>query len=139
MTYGKLMFLQNLKSTHGIQLVGMTRRIALVSGLIQLLVALGVLFLPVFATCYVNEPDCRRETYIQMGGSIIGYIMLISMFLMGILVMVNSLQPDRPLDRRLLWVAAVSSFMVVILGAWSIGLAFLPGGALLLIAARSSR
>lgn len=116
----------------------MKRRFALAGGLIQLFVALGMLFLPVFATCYMNEPNCLRQSYVQMGGSIIGYIILVGMIVVGTLVAVNSLQPDRVPTRRLLWVATVSSFIAVILGAWSIGLAFLPGAALFLIVTLAS-
>ena len=109
----------------------------------QVLVALGLLFLPVFATCYVNEPDCRRASYIQMGGSFIGYLLLVGMILLGTAVVITHLGLFPNLsgrqNRRILWLAVAGSFITLIVGAWSIGLAFLPGGLLLLLATFANR
>ena len=113
--------------------------LALIGGLIQVIVAFVILFLPVFVTCYLNESDCRRQSYIQLGGSILGYVMFIAMIVVGILVIVTHINPTSRPRGRILWLAAASSFVVVILGAWSIGVAFALGGALLLIAALASR
>jgi hypothetical protein len=122
-----------------------TRYLALTGGLIQVAAALGLLFLPVFATCYENEPDCRRESYIQMGGSVLGYILLGGIILLGIAVVITNVEEgesqnlDKRQSYRLLWLAAVWSLVTVVLGAWSIGLAFAPSAALLLLAALDRR
>lgn len=108
-----------------------------------MLVSLGTLFLPVFATCYVNEPECRRASYIQQGGTVIGYALLGGMAILGAAVALTEM--GLPLNiraeqkRKLLWLAVVASGVTVVLGAWSIGFAFAPGGILLLIAALKAR
>src|SRR5829696_8215557 len=132
---GKLMLLRNSHSTINRLSPRVIRVLALIGGLMQVIVALAILFLPVFVTCYLNESECRRQSYIQLGGSILGYVMFAAMIVVGIVVIITHMNPTTPPRGRILWLAAVSSFVVVILGAWSIGVTFALGGALLLIAA----
>lgn len=116
-----------------------TRLLALAGGLMQALVAAGILFLPVFATCYQNEAACHYQSYVQMGGGPLGYALLISMLGTGLLVSVYSVSRADAPPSRALWLAVILSFVTVTLGSWSIGLAFLPGAALLLIAVLAAR
>jgi hypothetical protein len=112
---------------------------ALAAGLIQVLVAVGMLFLPVFATCYAVDSPCVRQSYVQMGGSPLGYSLILAVILTHIAVIAGVFTKNTALVGRVIWLAVLASFALVILGAWSIGLAFLPGGALLLIAALAYR
>src|SRR5690606_10675859 len=116
----------------------MAKRIRLLSfagGLMQTLVALSILFLPVFVTCYLNESTCRYQSYIQLGGNFLGYTLLTLMLLLGLLVIGISFSRNLTLQHLVFWIAAISSFVTVIVGSWSFGFTFLPGGVLLLITA----
>jgi hypothetical protein len=102
------------------------------------LAAGGMLFLPVFATCYAVD-TCIRESYVQMGGSPLGYGLIIGVVISNLAVIGSVITHNRQLLGRVIWLAVIASFTLVILGAWSIGLAFLPGGVLLLLAGLSYR
>lgn len=109
------------------------RLLSLAGGLIQVVVASGLLFLPVFATCYGDS--CVRQSYIQLGGSLMGTALLALMLATGLLVVAGNFQQDHVRQRQMIWFAAISSFVTAVIGAWSIGFAFLPGGILLVSAA----
>jgi hypothetical protein len=110
-------------------------------GLLQLLLALSVLFLPVFKTCQFGgeQPTCNSESYIQMGGNTLGYIFLILMIVAGIVAAASPL--DR-IGRRVLftrWLAALSSVMVAIVAGFGFGIVFAPGAILLILASLLTR
>ena len=114
------------------------RLMALTGGLIQIVAPLAMLVLPVFATCIGG--DCYRQSYVQMGGSLIGYALLFGTMLLGLAVVITNLNiapyqnVDKRLKRRVLWAAVVGSVIACIVGAWSIGFAFAPGGLILFTA-----
>jgi hypothetical protein len=116
--------------------------VALAAGLVQGFLALCLLFLPIFAMC-MGQPDgalsCSRETYIQMGGNLIGSVFLLLMIGVGVGAILSSRLENPSHVCLYRWLAVVISAAFVVVGAWSIGLLFLPGGLLMLLAARSCR
>lgn len=78
---------------------------------------------------------CQRQWYIQQGGSVIGFAFLILMIVAGVLALVSTRIENVSNADRLRWIAV--SFAIV--GAWSIGLIFVPGALLLLLFVLFSR
>ena len=74
-----------------------------------------------------------------MGGSLIGYGFLVAMIGVGIGAVVSTrLQnPSRVCLYR--WLTLLITAAFVVIGGWSIGLLFLPGGLLMLLPALSCR
>jgi hypothetical protein len=103
--------------------------------------ALAVLVLPLMpmncVTTLRQETICPRVSYIEMGGSLIGYAFLIAMIAIGVgsVVLLRVRNPTVTCAFR--WLAVLASVGFVVVGSWSIGFLFLPGGVLMLIAARS--
>ena len=132
------MLLNNLDAERHSDFSKSIRLLALTGGLIQIFAPLAMLVLPVFATCMGG--DCYRQSYIQMGGSLIGYALLFGTMLLGLAVVITNLNidpfqnVDKRLKRRLLWAAVAGSVIALIVGAWSIGFAFVPGGFILFTA-----
>jgi hypothetical protein len=114
---------------------------AMTGGLLQIVLSLCVLFLPVFAICgpQGEATICERESYIQMGGSTLGYGFLVLMIVVGIMAIVSTWINNPTQACQLRWLGALASASFVVIGAWSIGLLFLPGGLFLLIAALACR
>jgi len=116
-------------------------RLAIIGGLVQAIVALSLLFLPVFATCnYVDsELHCRRESYLQLGGNVLGYTFLTLIVIGSTLLVVSSrnLKPMWVFFTR--WLVALISAAIVVIAGWSFGIVFLPGGLLVLISALLTR
>lgn len=115
--------------------------ITLAAGLIQSLLAIGVLFLPIFATCIQqhNTLVCRRESYIQQGGNLVGYGFLFLMLGIGISAIISTKIQKSSQVCIFRWLAVLLTASFVVIGVWSIGLLFVPGGVLMLIAALSCR
>jgi len=82
-----------------------------------------------------GELACSRLSYIQMGGNVFGYSILIAMIGVGCLA-IGSAQATN-LKRLLLvrWGGTLFSIVVLIITGFSIGVAFAPGAALLLVSA----
>lgn len=114
---------------------------AITGGLLQIVLSLCVLFLPVFATCgpQGEATICERESYIEMGGSTVGYGFLFLMIVVGIMAIVSTRIDNRTQACQLRWLGAFSSVSFVVIGAWSIGFLFLPGALFLLVAALACR
>src|SRR5690348_5048633 len=117
------MLLNNLGSDRHSDFPRLVRLMALAGGLIQIIAPLAMLVLPVFASCLGD--NCYRQSYVQMGGSLIGYALLFGTMLMGLAVVITNLNiapfqnMDKPLKRRVLWAAVVGSLIAFIVGAWS--------------------
>jgi hypothetical protein len=110
--------------------------LAIFGGLLQLLLALSILFLPVFETCQLGggQPICESESYIQLGGNALGYTFLILMIIVGLAAAASPL--DRA-GRRVFftrWLAALSSVMVAVVAGFGFGIVFVPGAILLILA-----
>ncbi len=116
-------------------------RFAVAGGLLQMAMAISVLFLPVFAICLPQGQEivCQRQSYIQQGGSVLGFAFLLLMIVAGVLALVSTRIENVSHARRLRWIAVLLSVSFVIVGAWSIGLTFVPGALLLLLSALFSR
>lgn len=111
----------------------------LIAGLMQAVCALAILFLPIMpAPCTatgMGEAICPRLPYLQMEGSFVGYGYLLLMIGIGIGAVV--LASDRFTEYACVfrWLSVLLSISVVVLGAWSVGFLFLPGGVLMLFTA----
>lgn len=108
-------------------------------GLLQAALAFSFAFLPVFTTCMgsANAPlDCRRITYGEQGGTSAGYAVFLVMIVVGIGLVVSTRLAD---SCRFRWLALAVMAAIIVLGAWGVGLLFLPGGLLLLLAALACR
>jgi hypothetical protein len=112
------------------------RNLILVVSVIQIALVLAILFLPLFGTCIGSEP-CSYQSYIQMGGNIVGFGFLGGLIVLGGLLIVTSYTGDIGRTRLLLGVNIVVNVLFAIVGAWSFGLAFLPVALMLLLALRS--
>jgi hypothetical protein len=115
---------------------------ALTGGLLQVSVALSILFLPVLGACWMPEGGqliCGRQSYVQTGGNAVGYGVLSLMMGMGILVLVTQKTAYRQRAQLVRWVGAIVSLAVTVITLWGFGLTFLPGTLLLLISALLTR
>jgi hypothetical protein len=114
-------------------------RATLIAGIMQAAFALGVLLLPIMpAPCDVTGTGgtiCPRLPYIQMEGSLVGYAYFLLLIGIGIGAVVLATGRFTEYACTFRWVSVLVSISFVILGAWSIGLIFLPGGVLMLFAA----
>jgi len=120
------------------RLHGIASRLTLFGGLIQLLSALSLLFLPVIVTCD-SDNVCSGESYLQQGGTTLGYIFLIGMAGIGVLAILSS--QDRN-DRRAFlsrWLFVAAGAVVVVVAGFGFGLVFAPGTLILLLAALLTR
>ena len=82
---------------------------------------------------------CTRESYIQMGGSVIGYGFLMAMIGIGIGAVVSTKLDNPSPVCAYRWTALLITTAFVVIGGWSIGLLFLPGGLLMLLPALACR
>ena len=114
------------------------KTLGLFGALLQMTLAFCIGFLPVFAVC-IGDTPCRHITYAEQGGSVFGYLIFTTMIVLGILVVASLISPTLPYKTRILWIATLASWVVVILSAWGLGITFLPGAILLLFAVLSSR
>lgn len=112
------------------------------AGAIQALLAFSILFLPVFARC-MGQPDgsldCTRMSYIQQGGNIVGYAFLGLFLGLGIAAVISPHILDARRVCLIRWLIVVVSAIFAVIGGWSIGLMFLPGGLLMVLPALSCR
>ena len=104
-------------------------RLAHIGGLVQVLVALGLLVLPVFITCvYFNgDPSCYRQSYLEQDGSPVGYTILALGVLAGSVAILSRRERDALKAALSRWLAAAIGIIIVAIGIWSIGIVFLPG------------
>lgn len=114
---------------------------AVTGGLMQIALSLSILCLPVLAMCMQRGQDmeCQRQSYIQQGGSPLGYGFLIALIIVGVLAVHSTRVQNAVLVNRIRGLAALVSMSFVIIGAWSIGMLFAPGGVLLLLSALFGR
>ena len=111
---------------------------AIVGGLVQIVAALAVLFLPILSTCEATAGGpmvCSQVSYLQYGGNLLGYGMLIVMIGVGIAA-INSVRDSNYRRTQIIrWLAGVLSGVVTVVAGWSFGIVFAPGMLLLFIAA----
>ncbi len=109
--------------------------IALTGGLLHIALAGGLMFLPVFAICFRQgqEVVCTRQSYIQQGGNVLGLGLLLLMIVAGVIAIISTRIKDRIQARCLCWIAVAATICFAVIGAWSIGLLFVPSGLLLLL------
>lgn len=114
---------------------------AIAGGLAQIAVAAVILFLPVLQICLQQggEMICQGQSYLQQGGNPIGYVFFVLMIVAGVLAVVSTRIEGRAIAQRLRWLAFLLSISFVIVGAWGVGLAFAPGGLLILLSILVSR
>lgn len=114
---------------------------AVAGGLTQIALSLSLLFLPVFATCLSRGQEwvCQRQSYLQQGGNALGFAFLVLMIVVGGLALVSTRIENGSQARRLRWIAVLLSVSFAIVGAWSIGLIFVPGALLLMPSTLFSR
>jgi hypothetical protein len=115
---------------------------AMTGGLLQIGMSLSVLFLPIVGgTCTWQGQvmSCRQESYIEMGGNVLGYGFLFLMIAVGVMAIVSTRIDNPTWSCRFRWLGVLASVSFVVIGAWSIGLLFLPGAVFLLVAALACR
>ena len=108
-------------------------RAAVVGGAWHVIAALAITFLPLLGTCV--GPNCTRYPYWRTGEAA-GFAILALMVILGIMAIAASRirTSERNTIRLSLGLLSVTSFIIVYVTAWSIGLALVPGTLLLLIA-----
>lgn len=114
-----------------------TSLFAITGGLLHIALAGGLMFLPVFAICIRQgqEVVCTHQSYIQQGGNVLGLGLLLLMIVAGLIAIISTQIKDHVQARRLRWIVVAATVCFVVIGAWSIGLLFVPGGLLLLLSA----
>lgn len=115
---------------------------AITGGVLQIVMSLSVLFLPIFGgTCrwQGQAMTCRQASYIEMGGNALGYGFLFLMIAVGVSAILSTRIDNPAYICWIRWFGVLSSVSFVVIGAWSIGLLFLPGALFLLIAALACR
>lgn len=104
--------------------------VAIAAALLQLTIALSVLFLPVINLC--GSDGCRQESYLQLNAGILGYALLFLVIGASLSVIIG-----RKLDANLFllrcWLA-VAIGLVTDYSSWIYGIYFLAGSLLMLIA-----
>src|SRR5512135_1693611 len=113
-------------------------RFAIIGGLVQIAAALAILFLPILGNCSMlegGELTCSRLSYTQMGGNGFGYSILIAMIGVGGLAVGSAQDTNRKRVLLIRWGGTFFSIVVVVVTGFSIGIAFAPGAALLLVSA----
>jgi hypothetical protein len=113
--------------------------LALVGALIQIIVAVGIIFLPIIALC--GTDGCRYTSllsYARLDMPTAGHLLLlleIALASVPAITIISSIrQRDIRAVRRRCWLGVLSS-LIVVYASWIFGLYFLPGGLLMLIAA----
>jgi hypothetical protein len=111
----------------------------IVAGTLQAVLAFTVLFLPFFAKCIETQSGlaCRYESYTEMGGNALGYTFLLLFFALGIGAIISTWSGNTSFICVVRWLTVLTSTIFAVIGAWSIGFVFLPGGLLMLLPAIS--
>jgi hypothetical protein len=107
-------------------------KLALLGGLIHAAAAIGILFFPVFVTC-INQ-KCYGESYIQMGGNVLGYSFLLAMILAGVAAVYSSLLSNVQRANGIRVFVLLASVIVIFVAGFSFGIAFIPGALLVAFA-----
>jgi hypothetical protein len=115
--------------------------LALMGGWIQMLAAASILFLPVLGDCWTQSGEmiCGRRSYLQIGGNTLGYGLLLLMIAAGMIAIGSTRDSNRKRVLLSRWLPALISLIVMVITAWGFGLAFAPGGVLLLAASLWTR
>lgn len=108
-------------------------RAAVAGGAWHVIAALATAFLPLIETCV--GPNCSRYPYWRIGDAT-SFAILALLVILGIMaIAANRIRTsERNTIRLSLGLLSITSFIIVYLTAWSIGLALIPGTLLLLIA-----
>lgn len=111
----------------------------IVAGALQAGLAFTVLFLPFFAKCIETQSGrvCRYESYTDMNGTALGYTFLLLFFALGVGAIISTWSGNTPSICAIRWLTVLTSAIFAVIGAWSIGFVFLPGGLLMLLPAIS--
>ena len=111
----------------------------IIAGTVQVVLAFSVLFLPFFGKCIETSSGltCQYESYTEMGGTALGYTFLRLFFALGIGALVSTWSGHTLFICAVRWLTVLTSAIFAVIGAWSIGFVFLPGGLLMLLPAIS--
>ena len=114
-----------------------TSKLAIVGGLIHILMAISLLFLPVLITCRLGDRTeaCYSQSYIQQGGNLLGYIFLLLMILAGMAAIYSSTDSNYKRTYIIRWLVVLVSVIVVVIAGFGFGIIFAPGAFLILLAA----
>ena len=91
------------------------------------------------AVCYLSDSICSYQTYSEQGGSSLGYAAFAAMIGLGLVAVLSAIYENLSYKKWILLVAALGSWVVVVLSAWGLGLTFVPGALLLTMAAIYAR
>jgi hypothetical protein len=113
--------------------------LALVGALIQIIVAVSIIFLPIIALC--GTDGCRYTSllsYARLDMPVAGNMLLLLEIVLASVPAIAILSSIRKRDsravRRRCWLGVLSS-LIVVYASWIFGLYFFPGGLLMLVAA----
>lgn len=113
--------------------------IALLGGLIQLAVAVGIFFFPIIALC--GSDGCRYTSllsYLRLDMPVFGLVLTLAELALVAVPGASVLAALRHQNDKLLrvrcWLGGLTS-LIIAFASWIFGLYFLPGGLLLLLAA----
>jgi Gpi18-like mannosyltransferase len=130
---------KSMQSQHQQNWSPKVKRLALAGGLVYIALPVCMLFLPIFTVCQMNEATCYRQTYAEQGGSFLGYALFLLMIGIGALVIIAVTRDELPHKSLLLWLAMGIGWIALVLSVWGLGISFLPGAVLLLLAALAAR
>jgi hypothetical protein len=113
-----------------------TSKLILVGGLIHIVMATSLLFLPVLITCRLGDQSegCYSQSYIQQGGNFLGYTLLVVMILAGIVAIYSNSDSNSTRAYVSRWLVVFVSALVFVIAGSGFGIIFLPGALLILAA-----
>ncbi len=111
--------------------------LAVGGGFAQVIAALAILFLPVLGSCLASAGgvSCVRVSYVQLGGNLLGYGILIAMIAVGVLAISSAREANRRRNLIIRWGGALFSGAAAFITGFSFGSVFVPGALLLLASA----
>jgi hypothetical protein len=111
-------------------------KLAILGGLVHIVMAVSLLFLPVLITCRFGDrfEGCYSQSYIQQGGNLLGYTFLLLMILAGIVAIYSSSDSNNKRAYINRWLVVFASIIVIVIAGFGFGIIFAPGAFLILLA-----
>jgi hypothetical protein len=113
-----------------------TSRLSVLGGFLHIAAAIAILFFPVLVTCQFGDQGekCYGQSYIQIGGNILGYALLLLMILAGAAAMYSSYDSNQRRAYFSRWLVVVVGAIIIYVTGFSFGIIFIPGAVLILLA-----
>src|SRR5215216_6372541 len=97
-----------------------TSKLVILGGLIHIAMAIGLLFLPVLITGRFGDQfeASYSQSYIQQGGNLLGYTLLLLMILAGITAIYSNTDSNYKRAYIVRWLVVFVSVMIVVIAGF---------------------